>query len=53
MHKLKMFLLLIIIFFPLISYAGDKVFLREEFNDLSHWNPLNFPKIKRHTIYTI
>lgn len=53
MNKLKIFLLPMIIFFPLISYAGDKVFLREEFNDLTNWNPLNFPKIKRHTIYTI
>ena len=54
MNKLQIFLLLfIIIFFPLISYSGEHIFLREEFNDLSNWNPLNFPKIKRHTIYTI
>ena len=53
MNKLQIFLLCIIIFSPLIRYSGEHIFLGEEFNDLSNWNPLNFPKIKRHTIYTI
>jgi hypothetical protein len=50
---LQVFLLLMIIFFPPVSYSGDQIFLREEFNDLNNWNPLNFPKIKRLTIYSI
>jgi len=29
------------------------VFLREDFNDLAHWRPLFFPKIKQHSQYTI
>ena len=31
----------------------DKVFLREEFNDLKDWRPLYFRKIKRHTEYSV
>ena len=31
----------------------DSVFLHEDFNDLQNWKPLFFPKIKRHTQYTI
>lgn len=31
----------------------NKVFLREDFNDLQNWKPLFFPKIKQHTEYTI
>lgn len=31
----------------------DRVFLHEDFNDLQNWKPLFFPKIKRHTEYTI
>lgn len=30
-----------------------KLLLRENFNDLNRWNPLNFPKIENHTSYTI
>ena len=32
---------------------GDRIFLHEDFNDLENWKPLFFPKIKRHTEYTI
>ena len=28
-------------------------FIRENFNDLNRWKPLNFPKIENHTSYTI
>ena len=31
----------------------DKVFLHEDFIDLQNWKPLFFPKIKRHTEYSI
>jgi hypothetical protein len=29
------------------------VFIREDFNDLNDWRPLHFPKIKKHTKYSI
>ena len=32
---------------------GARVFLHEDFNNLQNWRPLFFPKIKRHTEYTI
>lgn len=32
---------------------GSRVFLREDFDDLENWRPLFFPKIKKHSIYTI
>jgi len=35
------------------SAEARPVFLREDFNDLAHWRPLFFPKIKRHSQYTI
>jgi len=34
-----------------LAQAG--VFLREDFNDLNNWRPLNFPNIDRHTRYAI
>jgi hypothetical protein len=51
-----------IIIFPLLSvyfsfspaYCGEKeVFVREDFNSLDNWRPLFFPKIKRHSKYTV
>ena len=30
-----------------------KVFFREDFNNLENWRPLFFPKINKHTLYTI
>ncbi len=35
------------------SYAEEKILFREEFVDLSHWNPIYFHEIKQHTVYTI
>lgn len=36
------------------AFAQDKeTYFREEFNDLEHWKPLHFPKIKEHTKYSI
>ncbi len=29
------------------------VFLKEDFNDLENWTPLYFPKIEKHSSYTI
>ena len=47
-------LILLIFLSSLTLYAEeDRVFLHEDFNDLQNWQPLFFPKIKRHTEYTI
>jgi hypothetical protein len=47
-------LMLLIFLFP-ISVRGQAkaVFFKEDFNDLENWRPLNFPKIKKHSVYTI
>jgi hypothetical protein len=38
----------------LTGYTQEKtVFLREEFDDLEYWKPLHFPKIKKHTRYSV
>jgi hypothetical protein len=36
-----------------LGAAGRDVLFREDFNSLSEWKPLFFPKIKRHSIYEI
>lgn len=33
--------------------AQEPVALREDFNNLDNWRPLNFPKIERHSEYVI
>ena len=35
------------------SLDQKRVFFREDFNNLKNWKPLYFPKIKRHSSYTI
>ncbi len=41
-------------FTALPSFGQEKrVFIREDFNSLDDWKPLYFPKIKRHSIYTV
>ena len=48
-------LILLLVFFtfqPVYSQE-QKVFLREEFNSLENWRPLYFPKITRHSRYTV
>lgn len=38
----------------ILAYAQDKeILFREDFNDLENWKPLYFPKIKKHTVYTV
>lgn len=37
---------------PVYSQEGE-VFFREEFSNLDNWEPLHFPKIKKHTSYSI
>jgi hypothetical protein len=36
-----------------VCAQGQKIFLREDFNDLKNWEPLHFPKIKEYTRYSI
>jgi hypothetical protein len=46
--------IIVLFSFSIISaaLAGDVLF-REEFNTLNNWKPLEFPKIKEHTKYSI
>ena len=39
--------------FPPAYCEERKVFVREDFNSLDNWRPLFFPKIKRHSRYTV
>ncbi len=45
-------LLLFAVVLPVSAEDGDISF-REDFNNLEHWKPLYFPKIKEHTKYSI
>ncbi len=52
----RAFVLLIALIVPAIGHSqtrSEKVFLQENFDTLQHWEPLTFPKIKRHSEYTI
>lgn len=44
-----------IVFVAAVLSSGQEgnIFLREDFNDLENWRPLHFPKIKKHSVYTI
>ncbi len=54
-YFIELFVLVFLVFLLFLpSYAQDKnIFLLEDFNDLENWRPLNFPKIKEHTRYSI
>jgi hypothetical protein len=53
-RTVKILLFLSFLFIPLTVPAADHgVLIREEFNDLENWEPLLFPEIPRHTVYTI
>ena len=42
----------VFIFSPLTISAGEhKILFREDFNDLTNWEPLYFPKIEKHSSY--
>ena len=47
-----LFVLCLVTIFPL-SAQGQEVFLHDDFNDLKNWEPLYFPKIKKHSLYSI
>ena len=54
LNTIIVFTLLFVNFTSLPAYSQEKhVFVREDFNSLDDWRPLYFPKIKRHSIYTI
>ncbi len=46
------FFLILLLSFP-CSAEEKQVFLREDFNNLNNWRPLHFPRIKKHTEYSI
>ncbi len=49
-------LILLVVLFPSmgISQEGkESFFIKEDFSSLDNWRPLYFPKIKKHTSYTI
>jgi hypothetical protein len=54
-HTSKMILplLVLLLLLPALAAAQSAVLLREEFQDLTQWRPLTFPKIKEHSEYTI
>jgi hypothetical protein len=47
------YLLLLAMLLPTQADAQSAVLLREEFQDLTQWRPVAFPKIKEHSEYTI
>jgi len=54
-RSLAVVCLTVLAFLLSISAWGQAktVLFREDFNDLEHWRPLYFPKIKEHSTYTI
>lgn len=53
-NNLTCAIILLFAFIALASYSeNQKILFSEGFNDLSNWEPFYFPKIKKHTSYTI
>jgi hypothetical protein len=52
MRRLILLFLLILIAVP-VRAGEEKVLFREDFRDLENWRPLFFPKISKHSIYTV
>ncbi len=50
---LVVLLSLILTLMPAISRGDDRVFFREDFQNLENWRPLHFPKIAAHTRYSV
>ncbi len=56
LHRIKIrhfVLLALSLISALTGYAEDRILFRDDFVTLADWEPLEFPKIKRHTIYGI
>ena|SRR5512145_754434 len=52
--KMILLMLLLIVIAGATPVTGQqKVFFRENFESLDQWDPLTFPKIKAHSIYTL
>jgi hypothetical protein len=45
--------LILILPAPSAGAEGKTILFREDFGTLDHWKPFFFPKIKRHSVYTI
>lgn len=41
------------ILLPTGPCQAEEVLFREDFHDLAHWKPLFFPKIPKHSVYTV
>lgn len=44
---------LLILFLLFLSFLDAKTLLKEDFNNLNNWVPLNFEKIKKHSTYKV
>lgn len=44
---------LLILFLLFLSFLDAKTLLKEDFNSLNNWVPLNFEKIKKHSTYKV
>ena len=44
---------LLILFLLFLSFLDAKTLLKEDFNNLNNWVPLNFEKIKKHSTYEV
>ncbi|MGC9976654.1 MAG: DUF3047 domain-containing protein, partial [Syntrophales bacterium] len=53
--KIRIFVFMLLIALAATSAESDsrQVLFREDFKNLSNWEPLYFPKIKEHSTYTI
>ena len=54
--RCRAFLLLVALFVPATGHSQirtENVFLMENFDTLLNWESLTFPKIKKHSVYTI
>ena len=51
---IKLFLIFLLLFIAAPASAVDNgIFFCENFNDLSSWKPMEFPKIAKHSVYSI
>jgi hypothetical protein len=48
-----MVLLLLVLVAAPVRAGEEKVLFREDFRDLENWRPLFFPKIPKHSVYTV
>ena len=54
MSVLRYLLTFLILLTVSAAAAGDSnIFFRDDFNDLANWKPLDFPRVKKHSTYSI